>query len=175
MATFDPQVEPNTLNPDLGLGDANREGVVQVLNTVLADQYLLYTKLRKYHWNVTGPQFHSLHELFEQQYTQLEAIIDVTAERIRTYGAMSPGTLAEFQQLSRLEEQPSEVPNARHMIEDLISDHENVIRNLRTDIKKVGDEYDDAGSEDYLTQLLQDHQKMAWLLRSFIEGIAVYE
>ena len=91
------------IRPNIGLTDEQREGVAETLTRVLADEMTLYVRLRKYHWNVTGPQFHSLHELFEQQYTQLEAIIDVTAERIRTYGAMSPGTLAEFQQLSRLE------------------------------------------------------------------------
>ncbi|MCA9904071.1 MAG: DNA starvation/stationary phase protection protein, partial [Anaerolineae bacterium] len=84
------------LNPDLGLAEKARDGVVETLCTVLADAHVLYIKLRKYHWNVTGPQFHSLHELFEEQYTAMATTIDEIAERILQYGASAPGSMQQF-------------------------------------------------------------------------------
>jgi len=140
----------------------------------LADEMVLYTRLRNYHWNVVGPQFQSLHELFEEQYTQLEKTIDETAERVRAYGAYAKGTMTEFTQMARLDEQPNTYPDARQMVQDLADDHEMMVRALREDIDTIDDEYDDVGAEDFLTALLQDHQEMAWMLRTFLEGPAVH-
>jgi len=165
---------PVSTNPRLGLDDEVRHGVVELLQTVLADEMVLYTRLRNYHWNVVGPQFQSLHELFEEQYTQLEQTIDDTAERIRAYGAYAKGTMAEFIQIARLDEQPNNYPNARDMVKNLAEDHEQLVRDLREDIETC-DDYDDVGAEDFLTGLLQDHQEMAWMLRTFLEGPAVHE
>jgi len=163
-------IEAIKLNsPDLGLNDDAMTGAVSILSTLLADEFLLRLKLRKYHWNVTGPQFLSLHEIFEQQYTTLATFIDEVAERLRTYGAMAPGTMSEFLELSRLEEHPADNPNANHMLENLVADHEAMVRHLREDLTTAGETYDDAGLEDFLTAQLQVHQEMAWMLRSFIE------
>jgi starvation-inducible DNA-binding protein len=159
-----------TIKPDIGLTDESRIGVTGVLKTVLADEFVFYTKLRNYHWNVTGPEFRSLHKMFEEQYTQLATVVDETAERIRSYGEFAPGTLAEFGQFTRLNENPGEYPTAREMVIALLSDHETMIRYLRNDIKMVGSNFNDVGAEDYLTGLLQAHQEMAWMLRTFIEG-----
>ena len=163
-------IEATRINPDLGLKDEAMTGAVSILSTLLADEFLLRLKLRKYHWNVTGLQFLSLHEIFEQQYTSLATFIDEVAERLRAYGAMSPGTMSEFIRLSRLAEYPANNPNAETMIENLVADHEAMIRYLRIDINHVATEYDDVGLEDFLTGQLQVHQKMAWMLRSFIEA-----
>jgi starvation-inducible DNA-binding protein len=166
---------PKTITPDLGLSDNNTDGVVQVLKVLLADEMVLYQKLRNYHWNVTGPQFRALHEVFEEQYKQLEPSIDEVAERIRTYGEMTPGTLSEFGRMTRLEEHPGEYPASRQMVIDLVSDHETLVRHLRSDIEQVGDKHGDVGAEDFLTGLLQTHQEMAWMLRAMIEGEPLHE
>lgn len=156
--------------PELGLSEKQQNGVVKVLSVVLADAHILYLKLRKYHWNVHGPQFFQLHELFEQQYTALAATIDEIAERIVQYGAAAPGTMEEFLNDARLSEEPGIVPDTPKMVANIVSDHEAVIRALRDDIKKVGEDYDDVGAEDFLTQLLQDHQKFAWMARAMLQG-----
>jgi starvation-inducible DNA-binding protein len=153
-----------------GLTSEQQAGVVELLKRALADQHVFYMRLRNYHWNVTGPQFQSLHVLIEAQYTAIEATIDESAERIRQYGAYAPGTLKEMLELTRLDEEPGVVPTAREMVANLVADHEGIIRQLREDTKLAGDKYEDVAVEDYFTGLVQAHQKMAWLLRSHLEG-----
>ncbi len=167
--TFTTPTIDHSLVPDLGISDESRQGVVSVLTTVLADEFVLRTKLRNYHWNVRGTLFHALHEMFEEEYDQLAIIIDDIAERIRSYGAMSIGTLQEFKQNTRLDEEPGTYPDATMMVQNLVQDHETMIRNLRDDINRVDAQFNDVGAEDFLTGLLQMHQEMAWMLRSFIE------
>jgi starvation-inducible DNA-binding protein len=156
--------------PDIGLSADAFKGVVNVLRTVLADEHVLYIKLRKFHWNVTGPQFHSLHVTFEEQYTALALTIDEIAERIVQYGAEAPGTLTEFIDHARLSESPGEVPSAHDMVAAAVEDHQAMVRYLRDDIDKVGEEFEDVAAEDFLTGLLQVHQKQAWMLRALVEG-----
>jgi starvation-inducible DNA-binding protein len=160
---------------DIGLTEEERQGVVDIMQTVLADANLLYVKLRNYHWNVTGPQFRSLHELFEEQYETLAEAIDRIAERIRTYGAPAIGTLQEFKTRARLTETPGDYPHARQMVQNLVNDHEAIIRALRKDLDTVGETYNDLAGQDFLIALLQEHQDMAWMLRTFIEGPPVHE
>lgn len=162
-------IEATKVSPELGLNDKAMTGAVDILATLLADEFLLRLKLRKYHWNVTGPQFLSLHEIFEQQYNALATHIDEIAERLRTYGAMSPGTMSEFTKLARLDEHPGDNPDADTMLHNLVADHEAMVRHLRDDIETASEDYDDVGLEDFLTAQLQVHQEMAWMLRSFIE------
>lgn len=159
--------------PNIGLSAEAQAGVVKILSAVLADEFVLYTRLRKYHWNVTGPEFFSLHEVFEKQYTAIEQTIDVVAERIRTYGVFSPGTLDEFKQHARLQEQPGVNPDAQQMVQDIVNDHETLVRSLREDIEKIDEDYDDVGAEDLLTGLMQEHQTQAWMLRSLLQGKSV--
>src|SRR6266478_3255125 len=104
------------MNPNLGINDKDRAGVVKILNALLADEYVLYTKTRNYHWNVVGPQFNDLHKFFEAQYEELDGFVDEVAERIRQLGAPSPGTLAEFTKASRLKEHPGQHPEAKSMV-----------------------------------------------------------
>ncbi len=160
-----------TSRPELGLADDTMSQLAGIFKTLLADEYVLYTKAHNYHWNVTGPQFIALHRFFEELYTALETVIDEVAERIRQYGQMAPGTMAEFLQLARLkEEAPATYPNAREMVVRLLADYEALVRYLREDIEKIDDDFEDDGAEDYLTMLLQQHQKTAWMLRSLLEG-----
>ncbi|MEM6529466.1 MAG: DNA starvation/stationary phase protection protein [Chloroflexota bacterium] len=158
---------------NVGLSDESRLGVVELLSKTLADQHVLYMKLRNYHWNVTGPQFMTLHELFEKQYEQIKTSIDETAEFIRTYGEPAPGTMQEMLDMARLSETPGDTPDAHTMVANLVADHEAIITQIRADIDTIDDDYDDDASEDYYTQMLQDHLDMAWMLRTFIQGNAV--
>ncbi|MDX2151271.1 MAG: DNA starvation/stationary phase protection protein [Bryobacteraceae bacterium] len=155
--------------PNLGLDDQGLDSIVQMLNRLLADEFVIYAKARNYHWNVTGPMFHSLHEVFEKQYEEVDEIIDEAAERARMYGGRAIGSLAEFQRETRLREQPGELPEAERMIENLCSDHESLIRALKGDIARC-EELDDAMAADYLTGVAEQHQKMAWMLRAFLKG-----
>jgi starvation-inducible DNA-binding protein len=154
----------------IGIKDADRRAVVGLLNGLLADEYLLYTKTRNYHWNVVGPQFNDLHKFFEEQYTQLNQIVDEVAERARTLGGRAFGTLAEFAQNARLKEEPGAIPDARAMLANLVHDHEAIIQTLRADIEAVGERHHDMGTNDFLTGLMEQHEKMVWMLRSFLEG-----
>ena len=154
---------------DTGLNDADRTGVIKILNAVLADEYVLYTKTRNFHWNVVGPQFNDLHKFFEAQYTELNDVVDDVAERARALGGAAAGSLAEFLQLARLAEQPGKALSARAMIAALLADHEGMIRQLRTDLEICADKYHDAGTNDFLTGLMEQHEKMAWMLRAYLE------
>ena len=158
---------------NIGLTDAQREGVMGILNTLLADEYLLYTKTRNYHWHVVGPQFNDLHKFFEEQYNELNTIVDDVAERVRNLGGTALGTLAEFAQQTRLKEEPGHYPPARGMLTTLLGDHEAVIRQLRVDVETCADTYQDMGTNDFLTGLMEQHEKMAWMLRAFLEGASV--
>jgi starvation-inducible DNA-binding protein len=162
-----------TVQPDIGLSDAQRQGVSEILTNVLADEFLLYTKTRNYHWNVVGPQFSELHAFFEDQYQQLNEVVDDTAERIRTFHVPAIGTLSEFLQRSRLKEHPGHYPEAKAMIADLLADHEALIRQLRVDLEACAEEYRDLGAQDFLLDLLERHEKMAWMLRAYLEGASV--
>lgn len=153
---------------DIGIADADRDQVVKILTKVLADQYVLYTKTRNYHWNVVGSDFSEYHKLFSDQYEALDADIDEVAERIRSLGAKTPSTLAEFGKTTRLQEHPGQYPDARTMIGNLLADHEAVIRTLRADVDACT-KHNDVGTADFLTGLLEKHEKTAWMLRSIQE------
>jgi starvation-inducible DNA-binding protein len=154
---------------NIGIADKDRSAVADVLNRQLSDEYLLYTKTRNYHWNVVGPQFNDLHKFFEAQYEALDEVVDEVAERARTLGGRALGTLAEFSQHARLKERPGDRPDARGMIADLLADHEAVVRQLRDDLD-VAVKHNDTGTNDFLTGLMEKHEKMAWMLRAFLEG-----
>lgn len=160
--------DANIITPNIGLDEEVIGSVVKILQTVLADEMVLYIKLRNYHWNVTGQTFTALHTVFEQQYTQLEMTIDELAERVRMYGAQAIGTMSAFIKTARLKESEGDLPDTKGMVAHLHDDHEAMIRNLRDDIEAL-DELDDVGAEDLLTGLLQAHQKMAWFLRTYLE------
>jgi starvation-inducible DNA-binding protein len=153
---------------NIGLSDEQREGVIEILKTSLADQYVLYLKTQKYHWNVVGPDFYQIHNLLREQYETLAEAIDETAERIRQIGGLAIGTMKEFLDHTRLEEQPGVYPNARDMLHDLLHDHEFTIRNLREAIDEVAEKCDDATTADFLTSQAEVHEKMAWMLGSMV-------
>jgi starvation-inducible DNA-binding protein len=158
--------------PNIGIRDNDRQSVIAILNTLLADEYVLYTKTRNYHWNVTGPQFNDLHKFFEEQYTELSQFVDDIAERARSLGGWALGTLKEFSQQARLSEHPGQYPKAREMIANLLADHETIVRQLRTDLE-AAEKHHDMGTNDFLTGLMEKHEKMAWMLRAFLQAESV--
>lgn len=153
----------------IGIREENLATVARSLGKVLADESVLYTKTRKAHWCVTGPDFHSKHLFFEAQYIQLEEIIDAVAERIRTLGHYPPATLKEFLALTHLTEQSREKNDAAGYIRELLADHESILIHLRENIEQYAQNLRDAGSSDYITGLMETHEKMAWMLRAHLE------
>jgi starvation-inducible DNA-binding protein len=160
-----------TLN--IGLTEEQRHGVIELLNSDLADSYLLLIKTKKYHWDVVRPQFRTLHLLWEEHYEALTTNIDAIAERIRALGGYPLGTAAGFIQYSSIKEHSQDLPSANEMVFRLVQDHEQIIRNLRAHIDLSGEEFHDQGTADFLTGLMEQHEEMAWMLRSFIEGEAL--
>ncbi len=157
------------MRTDIGISEINRNSVVLLLTHLLADEYLLYTKTRNYHWNVEGPHFPEYHKFFEAQYEELDDLIDQIAERARALGGNALGTMKEFLNLARLKEYPADYPSARQMVLNLFEDHEELIVLLREDLAACADKYKDAGTSDFLTGLMEKHEKMAWMLRSMLE------
>ncbi len=151
----------------IGISDSNRKAVVDILNRVLSNEFLLYTKTRNFHWNVVGPHFSQLHKFFESQYEELDDFMDDTAERARALGGRSLGSMAEFLKRSSLKESTGSNLNGDKMIAELLKDHEAVIRSLRQAVADCAEKYADVGTSDYLTGLMEKHEKMAWMLRSF--------
>ncbi|MEL6352720.1 MAG: Dps family protein [Cyanobacteria bacterium J06627_28] len=155
---------------NIGLTDEQRQSVVTLLNQNLSDAYLLVIKTKKYHWDVIGPQFRTLHELWDEHYMTISANIDAYAERVRMLGGYPIGTAKGFLESATLREHPGDLPSAEDMVSRLVSDHEQVIRNLRGHIDDCGEKYHDEGTADFLTGIMEQHEEMAWMLRSFLEG-----
>ena len=152
---------------NVGLNEDQRAAIVETLNRLLADENVLYVKTRNYHWNVRGPRFNDLHKFFEAQYEELEDIADEVAENARQFGGFAHATMAEFTKNAEIKEQPGEFPDADTMIRNLTSDHETIIRRLRKDID-AADDLDAKDASDFLTAVLEKHNKIAWMLRAFL-------
>ena len=155
---------------NIGLTQEQRAGVIELLNRDLSDAYLLLIKTKKFHWDVVGPQFRSLHQMWEEQYQALTETIDQLAERIRTLGGYPVGTAEGFLKYGSIKEQSNNIPQATEMVAQLVDDHELVIRNLREHVDACSEQFHDEGTADFLTGLMEQHEEMAWMLRSFIEG-----
>jgi starvation-inducible DNA-binding protein len=156
--------------PAIAIPAATIETTVTVLTQILSDEHVLYMKLRNCHWNVDGPYFRILHTLFEEQYEIIGTRIDQVAERMRALGAKATATMAEYLQRTALVERAGEFPSAKNMLRDLLEDHRTVIRFIRTSLASSPVNYLDIGSIDLLTALIQDHEKMAWMLRATLSG-----
>ncbi|WHF50313.1 DNA starvation/stationary phase protection protein [Chryseobacterium gotjawalense] len=157
------------MKPDLGITQKNLNAVHKILNAVLADGNILYIKLRKFHWNLSGDNFMELHLLFEDQYTQVGEAVDEVAERISTLGGTAIGTSIEFAKESQLKETPGKVPDTQGMLKELVADHETIVKSLRDNLDKVEEDHNDAGTADFLNGLMQEHEKMAWKLRKYFK------
>src|SRR5882757_4521174 len=154
------------MKPNIGITEANLKAVTGQLSKLLADEYVLYTKTRNAHWNVEGPDFHSMHVFFESQYGALEDILDSVAERIRTLGHYAPATLKSFLELTHLTEYSERKNDSMGFIKELLADHESIIEFIRGNINVFANDDKDLGTSDYITGLMEEHEKMAWMLRS---------
>lgn len=156
------------MKPEIGIGKEGREKVAQGLGRVLADEYTLYLKTHNFHWNVTGPHFASLHNLFEEHYTEAAIAVDDLAERIRALGSFAPGSYKTFANLSKIDEAPDSPPKAMEMVKTLAHDHEAVAATCR-EVLATAEEAEDEVTTDMLIERMTVHDKTAWMLRSFTE------
>ena len=159
--------QSKTMKIDIGISHNDRANIVEGLSKLLADSYTLYLMTHNFHWNVTGPQFNSLHNMFMNQYTEQWNALDIIAERIRALGFPAPGTYKQFVKLTAIKEVEG-VPKAQEMVSLLVNAHETVARTARA-IFPIVDEVNDQPTADIITQRLEVHEKTAWMLRSLLE------
>ncbi|MEI7970597.1 MAG: Dps family protein [Betaproteobacteria bacterium] len=153
---------------DIGIPEKDRVAISEGLGRLLADTYTLYLTTHNFHWNVTGPQFNTLHTMFMGQYTELWNAVDPIAERIRALGFVAPGSYAAFGKLSTLPDAPASPPKSARMVEILAKGHETVARTART-VFEIADRASDQPTADLLTQRMDVHEKTAWMLRALLE------
>ncbi len=156
------------MKTEIGIKPANTAEIAHALNRLLADEHVLYIKTRKAHWNVESHDFITIHKFFEEQYKQLEELIDEIAERIRAIGHYAEATLAGFLAETQLSEQARSKNDSAGFIKTLLEDHEAIIIHLRENIDRFQEEWKDAGSSDFITGLMVKHEKMAWMLRAHL-------
>jgi len=156
------------MNIDIGLEQNARKKIAHDLGIVLADTYVVYVKTQNFHWNVVDRRFYSLHLFFEKQYEELEESIDEVAERIRKLGERTPATLKQFLEMTTLKESKGDL-SGDEMINQLLHDHESIIKSLRGYIEHASKLHDE-GTADLLIQHLRFHEKTAWMLRSHLNG-----
>lgn len=152
----------------IGISPEHLAEVAHSLSRILADEYVLYTKTRKAHWNVEGADFYNKHKFFEEQYDQLDEIIDEVAERIRKLGHYAPATLKQFLALTHLTEDDRGANDAQSYMKNLLADHESILIQLRENINNYAGPLKDLGSSDYITGLMETHETMAWMLRAHL-------
>jgi starvation-inducible DNA-binding protein len=157
------------MKPSIGITADHLTSVSHALNSILADEFVLYAKTRGAHWNVEGPDFHSMHLFFESQYETLDDVMDEVAERIRMLGHYSSAKLHEYVELTHLTEQSAQPNNSEGFIKSLLNDHETIIIHLRENINYFTNELNDAGTADFITGLMEKHEKMAWMLRAHLK------
>lgn len=150
-----------------GIDEAKREKIAKSLSRLLAETYTLYLKTHKYHWNVTGPMFQSLHLMFEEHYNALALAVDELAERIRVLGVKAPGSYSEFAELSAVKDDASTDTTANKMIENLLKDHELVTRTAK-EVQTVIEGANDEGTNSLLGARIEFHEKTAWMLKSLL-------
>ena len=153
---------------NIGISDKDRASIAKGLSHLLADTYTLYLTTHNFHWNVTGPMFNTLHQMFMVQYTELWTAVDPIAERIRSLGHPAPGSYAQFSKLASVPDAPSAPPKALEMVRILVAGHEAVARTAHQ-LFPQADKASDEPTADLLTQRLTVHEQTAWMLRSLLE------
>ena len=156
------------MKPQIGISEKNLEKVIMLLSVALSNESTLYLKTRKAHWNVTGESFMELHKLFEGQYKKMEESIDEIAERIGKLGGEIIGTMQEYSKLTTIKESPGKYSNSKEIIKELLNNHESIIIQLRKDIEYCTVKYLDAGTADFITGLMEQHETTAWILRKYL-------
>ena len=142
-----------------------RHELARNLAGLLADTYTLYFTTQVYHWNVEGPMFHSLHQLFMDQYSEMALANDEIAERIRALGFYTPINLVEMQALSALSQPDNSSRTAEAMLEHVIAGHEKVLVRIQS-VREVAEKDHDQVSLDLVNARSQIHEKALWMLKS---------
>lgn len=156
------------MKPNIGISEKNLQLTATLLSTILASEMTLYMKTRKAHWNIGGESFMELHKLFENHYKQQEESIDEIAERIGKLGQKTIGTMQEYLKISLIKEAPGKYPSSKDVLKELLADHETIIVQLRKDVDTCSEKTKDAGTADFLTGLMEQHETMAWILRRYL-------
>ena len=155
------------MKANIGISAEHLQSVATLLNTLLSDETVLYMKTRNYHWNIEGDNFIELHKLYESQYKELEEIIDEIAERIRYLGHYAEARLKDFLKTTHLAEEDY-TSDQKVQLKNLLSDHESIIIFIRKEIDTINEEYKDAGTADFVTGVMEQHEKIAWFIRSYL-------
>ena len=163
-----PSQKNKFMKPEIGITEQQLVRNSKILSVLLSDEMTLYIKTRKFHWNVAGESFMELHKLYEAQYKQLEESIDEIAERIGKLGQKTIGTMKEFTALTTLKEHPGKYTSSKDTLKELLADHETLIVKLRGDVDECGKKNRDAGTADFLTGLMEQHETTAWILRRYL-------
>ncbi|WP_405572627.1 Dps family protein [Winogradskyella sp. Asnod2-B02-A] len=155
--------------PNIGISAENRQAIADQLSKILADEFILYSKTLNFHWNVEGPDFHSVHVYLETLYEEQQEVVDTVAEKIRMIGHYVPATLGKYLELTHLTEKTKGKNDSQSIFAELLEDHESIIVFIREQIKPIADKWEADGISDYITGLMEQHEKTAWMLRSHLK------
>ena len=155
--------------PNIGISEENRQAIADQLSKILADEFVLYSKTLNFHWNIEGADFHSVHLYLETLYEEQQEVVDTVAEKIRALGHYVPATLKNYSQLTHLTEKTKGKNDSQGIFAELLEDHESIIIFLREEIKPISDKWQSEGISDYITGLMEQHEKTAWMLRSHLK------
>jgi starvation-inducible DNA-binding protein len=158
------------MKTEIGITEENKQTIANELSKILADESVLCLKTKNAHWNIEGADFYEKHLLFETQFKQLDLLIDSVAERIRSIGHYAPASLKGFLGLTHLTEEFREKNDSNGFIKELLLDHESIIINLRGNIETFSLSNTDFGTIDFITGIMETHEKMAWFLRSHLKN-----
>jgi starvation-inducible DNA-binding protein len=152
---------------NIGIPEKHLATIALELNKLLADEHVLYVKTRNFHWNIEGENFMEMHKFYESQYEELAEMIDEVAERIRTLGHYAEGRMKDFLEIARLAE-VEYTNDQKKQLQFLLDDHETIIRLIRQQATAFADEHKDQGTADFVTGIMEKHEKMAWMIRSYL-------
>lgn len=143
-----------------------KEMIVKDLKVLLANTYALYLKTQNFHWNYEGPNFYSLHILFEKQYEDLAEAIDEIAERLRALNSLVEASFSHFKEISLISEE--KVPRASsEMVKELIRSHDLLVSQAKG-VLAISDQENDGATSDLLSRRLDVHEKAIWMLKSSV-------
>ncbi len=154
---------------NIGISDKNRKAIADQLSKILADEFVLYSKTLNAHWNIEGHDFHAAHLYLETLYNEQQEIVDTVAEKIRTVGHYVPAQLEQYLKLTQLKEKAFDKNDSQSLFAELLKDHESIIISLRESITPIADKLKAEGISDYITGLMEYHQKTAWMLRAHLK------
>jgi starvation-inducible DNA-binding protein len=137
------------------------------LKTAFASEYAFALKAQNFHWNVEGPLFGQLHELFDRIYTEVYGSIDTFAEQLRALQVYTPASLAKFSMLSKVEDENA-VIDFQRMLSELLEDSEKMANIFRM-VFSMAEAAGDHGLSDFLAGRQDAHKKYSWMLRASLK------